>query len=141
LNGSCRLSLRADVQLREATWNTANYQYNDAGMDQEADKRKVHLAITEHIFANSPTMLALCLTMVGLIKIYAALQRVTTLTDDFLVLCLSAFLLATIFSYLALRSSVENQRVTLARLADIMFLAGLSATTIVAVFVVFALAG
>jgi hypothetical protein len=75
----------------------------DALMDRDMDGESLHLDITEHIFANSPTMLALCLTMVGLIKIYAALHRITALTDDFLMLCLSAFLLATIFSYLALR--------------------------------------
>jgi hypothetical protein len=82
----------------------------EALMDQDMDRESLHLEITEHIFANSPTMLALCLTMVGLIKIYTALHRITTLTDDFLMLGLSAFLLATIFSYLALRSLRENER-------------------------------
>jgi hypothetical protein len=110
-------------------------------MDRDTDKRDVRLEITEHIFANAPTMLALCLTTVGLIKIYAALQRITTLADDFLAFCLAAFLLATIFSYLALRSSTAKRRVKFARLADILFIAGLSTATLIAFFVVYALAG
>jgi hypothetical protein len=110
-------------------------------MDRDVENRDVRLEITHHIFGNSPTMLALCLTTVGLIKIYAALERITTLVDNFLVLCLAAFLLATIFSYLALRSRVAKRRTVLARIADILFISGLSAATIVAFFVVYTLAG
>jgi hypothetical protein len=116
-------------------------QYNDPLMDCDTDKRDVRLEITEHIFANSPTMLALCLTTVGLIKIYAALQRITTLVDDFLAFCLAAFLLATIFSYLSLRSSTAKRRAKFAKLADVLFISGLSTATVVAFFLVYALAG
>jgi hypothetical protein len=116
-------------------------QYNNPLMDRDLDKRDVRLEITEHIFGNAPTMLALCLTTVGLIKIYTALQRITTLADDFLVLCLAAFLLATIFSYAALRSKNAKRRAGFAKLADVLFISGLSAATIVAFFVVYALAG
>ena len=86
-------------------------------------------------------MLALCLTMLGLIKIYTALQKVTTLADNFLVLCLAAFLLATIFSYLALRAPIGRRRAILARIADSLFLSGLGASTAVAFFIVYSFAG
>jgi hypothetical protein len=110
-------------------------------MNQEPEKHKVQVEITENIFANAPTMLALCLTMMGLIKIYSALQRITTLIDDFLAICLITFLMATIFSYLALRSIPRSREKIYARLADSTFLAGLISATIVALFVVFSLAG
>ena len=110
-------------------------------MKDVTEKEQLHLEITEHVFGNSPTMLALCLTMLGLIKIYTAIQRITTLTDNFLVFCLAAFLLATLFSYLALRSPVGHRRVLLTRVADAMFLSGLGAVTIVAFFFVYTLAG
>jgi heme O synthase-like polyprenyltransferase len=120
-------------------------QYNnplmDRDMNQDMDKRDVRLEFTEHIFGNAPTMLALCLTTVGLIKIYTALQRITTLADNFLAFCLAAFLLATIFSYLSLRSSTAKRRAKFAKLADVLFISGLSASTAVAFFVVYALAG
>lgn len=110
-------------------------------MEQALNKKPAHREITEHVFGNSPNMLALCLTMLGLIKIYTALQKVTTLTDNFLVLCLAAFLFATVFSYLALRSPVGKRREILARIADGLFLSGLSAATVVAFFVAYSLAG
>lgn len=99
------------------------------------------MEISKQIFGNSPTMLALCLTTVGLIKIYSALQRITTLADDFLMLCLTAFLAATLLSYLSLRSPDPKRKLVLAKVADIMFLSGLCVATVVAAFIVFTLAG
>jgi hypothetical protein len=110
-------------------------------VDQRSESENVRVEITEQIFANSPTMLALCLTMIGLIKIYTALNRVTTLTDDFLVFCIIAFLLATIFSYLSLRSVKPRSRIMYARFADGLFISGLSAAVIIAVVAVYSLAG
>ncbi|HXE12429.1 MAG TPA: hypothetical protein VN633_09935 [Bryobacteraceae bacterium] len=116
-------------------------QYNQALMNQAPEKQQSHPEITAHVFANSPTMLALCLTMVGLIKIYTALQKVTTLADNILAFCLAAFLFATLFSYLALRYHLSPRRSIFARIADAMFLSGLSACTLVAFIVVYSLAG
>lgn len=110
-------------------------------MNQATEKPRLHPEITTHVFANGPTMVALCLTMLGLIKIYTALEKVTTLADNFLVFCLAAFLFATLFSYLALRSQTAHRRLVLARIADATFLSGLGACTIVAFVIVFSLAG
>ena|SRR5947209_3385512 len=110
-------------------------------MDQRFEAENVRLEITEQIFANSPTMLALCLTMIGLIKIYTALSRITTLADDFLMFCIIAFLFATIFSYLSLRSGRPKSRAKYARFADGLFLFGLSSAVIVALVAVYTLAG
>ena len=110
-------------------------------MDQRFEAENVRLEITEQIFANSPTMLALCLTMIGLIKIYTALSRITTLADDFLMFCIIAFLFATIFSYLSLRSVQPKSRANYARFADGVFLCGLSSAVIVALVAVYTLAG
>ena len=110
-------------------------------MTSDTEKATFHLEITRQVFVNSPTMLALCLTTVGLIKIYSTLQKITTLADDFLLFCLGAFLLATVFSYLALRSSRMKQKIAFAKFADAMFLFGLTMGTLIAVFVVYTLAG
>src|SRR5947209_17238677 len=105
-------------------------------MDKDISRQeRIERDTANEIFTNSPTMLALCLTVIGLIKIYATLQRVTTLADNCLALCLVAFLLATIFSYLALRASAGKRRRIFARVADGIFLAGLSSATVVAVFI------
>jgi hypothetical protein len=110
-------------------------------MNLTFEKQQSHPEITAHVFANAPTMLALCLTMVGLIKIYTALQKVTTLADNVLAFCLAAFLFATVFSYLALRYHLTAKGAIFARIADVMFLSGLSACTVVAFVVVYSLAG
>jgi hypothetical protein len=110
-------------------------------VSRDFDKQRIRLEITEHIFTNSPTMLALCLTTEGLIKIYAALQKITTIADDLLIFSLAGFLLATIFSYLALRSPNLERRVRFASIADGSFIGGLAMAIVVAIFIVFTLAG
>ena len=110
-------------------------------MDQNQLSQNLHRKITEHIFVNSPTMLALCLTVIGLLKIYASLQRITTLADNLLAICLVAFLLATICSYLALRAISQKRIHLLTQIADWLFLSGLTCATAVALFIAFVLAG
>jgi len=101
---------------------------------------QIDLNIAGHIFGNAPTMLALCLTVIGLIKIYANLERISTLADNFLAFGVVCFLFATLLSYLALRARTHKRRIKLARFADITFLSGLCCATAVAVFVTFSLA-
>ena len=42
------------------------------------------LTLSEKVFTNSPSMLVLCLTVIGLIKIYTRFEKITTLADNFL---------------------------------------------------------
>jgi hypothetical protein len=104
-------------------------------------KPQSEVEISSHIFSNAPNLVAVSLASVGLIKIYAALRRVTTLADNFLVVCLLAFLAATFLAYLSLRSTHQRRRMVLEKLADIVFLSGLTALTAVAAFMVFSLQG
>ena len=104
-------------------------------------KQDTDTEISGRIFSNAPNLVAVCLTSIGLIKIYAAVQRITTLADNFLVLCLIAFLAATFLAYLSLRSSHQKRKIALAKVADIVFLSGLTGLTSVAGFIVFSLRG
>jgi hypothetical protein len=110
-------------------------------MTNSRPPREGEREITDHVFANSPNMLALCVGILGLIKIYAALQRVTTLADNFLLVCVLAFLLATVFSYLALRLPACRKRAVYSKVADYAFLSGLISATAIAIFIVVTLAG
>jgi hypothetical protein len=94
-----------------------------------------------HIFANSPTMLALCLTSIGLIKIYASLERVTTVLDDCLAVGVIAFLIATVFAYLGIRATARQKRLKLEQIADIAFLSVLGCAAVVGILVTVILAG
>ncbi len=113
----------------------------DTNTRKKSERLHLHLEITQHIFANSPAMLAFCLTSIGLIKIYSQLQRSTTLTDDSLLIAIAAFFLSTGASYLALRSRMGRFKVVMAQVADICFLTGLLVTSIVAAVIVRSLAG
>jgi hypothetical protein len=123
-----------------------------AGMRKEAlegesssprriERINLHLEITQHIFANSPAMLALCLTSIGLIKIYAQSQRISTWADDGLLFAVIAFLIATGTSYLALRSRMGRFKILMARLSDAFFIIGIVVVSGAAVVMVRTLAG
>jgi hypothetical protein len=97
---------------------------------------------TSHqVFGNSPTMLALCLSSIGLLKIYAKLQGMTTLIDDGLAVAVIIFLFATVTSYLAIRAATRKRRSKLGRAADAMFLSGLGLAAVLAVVTTYTLAG
>lgn len=104
-------------------------------------QQKAEVDVSEKIFANAPNMLMLCLTVIGLIKIYTRFEKITTLADNFLSFVSLGFLLATIFSYMAIRTRSTGRRMKLARAADILFLCALVCVAAVALFVTFELAG
>jgi hypothetical protein len=104
-------------------------------------ERVVEVDVAEKVFGNAPNMLVLCLTVIGLIKIYTRFDKITTLADNFLAFIALGYLVATIVSYLALRSRTGARRARLARVADIAFLISLVFTAAEALFVTFALAG
>ena len=106
------------------------------GLQQQHD-----IDVSEKVFANAPNMLMLCLTAIGLIKIYTRFEKITTLADNFLSFVSLGFLVATILSYMALRSESRPRRVKLARVADLLFLWALGCVGAVALFVTFTLAG
>lgn len=106
------------------------------GLPQQHD-----IDVSEKVFANAPNMLMRCLTAIGLIKICTRCEKVTTLADNFLSIISWGFLVATILSYMALRSESRARRVTLARVSDLMSLWSLALVGAVALFLTFTLAG
>jgi hypothetical protein len=86
-------------------------------------------------------MFMLCLTVIGLIKIYTRFEKITTLADNFLSFVSIGFLVATIISYIALRSPISALRARLAQIADLLFLVSLTFTGVVVMFITFSLAG
>jgi hypothetical protein len=86
-------------------------------------------------------MLVLCLTVIGLIKIYTRFEKITTLADNFLAFISIGYLVATIVAYVAIRSRSAQTRLKLSRIADLTFLISLGLTAAVALFMTFALEG
>ncbi len=109
--------------------------------NQNLEESRAEVDLSEKVFTNSPNMLVLCLTVIGLIKIYTRFERITTLADNFLAFVCVGYFIATIFAYLALRSPDRPKKLKLARIADLLFLFSLCCTGAVALFMTFALAG
>jgi hypothetical protein len=104
-------------------------------------EQRAEIDISEKIFANGPNMLVLCLTVIGLIKIYTRFEKITTLADNFLAFISLGYLIATVVAYIAMRSRNDKTRLKLARAADLTFLISLGLTAAVALFMTFALEG
>src|SRR5580700_12054194 len=55
-------------------------------------EQRAEIDVSEKIFINGPNMLVLCLTVIGLIKIYTRFEKITTLADNFLAFVSIGFL-------------------------------------------------
>jgi hypothetical protein len=102
---------------------------------------RAEIDVSEKVFANGPNMLVLCLTVIGLIKIYTRFEKITTLADNFLAFISLGYLAATVIAYMALRTRDSKARLKLSRFADLTFLISLGLTAAVALFMTFALEG
>ncbi len=109
--------------------------------NQDLLEERAEVDLSEKVFTNSPNMLVLCLTVIGLIKIYTRFEKITTLADNFLAFVCVGYFISTVFAYMALRSQQKPKRLKLARIADLLFLASLCCTGAVALFMTFALEG
>ncbi|MGH9744800.1 MAG: hypothetical protein ACRD59_01665 [Candidatus Acidiferrales bacterium] len=109
--------------------------------NENMQEARAEVDLSEKVFTNSPNMLVLCLTVIGLIKIYTRFEKITTLADNFLAFVCVGYFAATVCAYLALRSATKARKLKLARIADMLFLASLCSTGAVAIFMTFALDG
>jgi len=87
--------------------------------------------LANHILPNSATMIGVCLTTVGLVKI-AEPHIGPSRVDVYCSLSAVIFLASALCSYMALRfETMERTSATLERIADNCFMAGLFAITVV----------
>jgi len=85
--------------------------------------------LANHILPNAATMIGVCVTLIGLVKIAEAHIGPSNV-DEYSALAAIAFLFSAALSYVALRLSPESSLVvTFERLADGLFMLGLVALT------------
>jgi hypothetical protein len=85
--------------------------------------------LANHILPNAATMIGVCVTLIGLVKIAEAHIGPSNV-DEYSALAAIAFLLSAALSYVALRLSPDSPSVLLfERLADALFMLGLFALT------------
>ncbi len=95
--------------------------------------------ISIHIFAVSAAMVGVCITVISLFSISAALRKIETLGDDLMAVDAVLFLVSCITSYMAIKTQNRQRRYRLERGADIVFLLALSLIVVVALLIVWQL--
>ncbi|MFJ3050019.1 MULTISPECIES: hypothetical protein [Pseudomonas nitroreducens/multiresinivorans group] len=91
--------------------------------------------ICVHIFAASGAMVGVCLTVVGILRIIVGQHRVDLIGQDMLALNTVIYLATTLTAYFGLRTRKLQRNHRLERVADTLFLVGLSITTLTTAFI------
>ena len=106
-------------------------------MIEESFIEKQEENIAGHIFSVSAGMVGVCLTVISLIHIGITMRGVGTLGDDLTALDAIIFILACFTSYSAMKTKDRKRRLLLEKIADRIFLSGLSLMVMVCLFVVY----
>ena len=89
-------------------------------------------SLSSHILPVSGTMIGVCTTLIGLVKLAAA-KHGTSHVDEYAALAAVTFLASAMASYLSIRwSDRQELSVRIERMADVIFLCGLIGITLVA---------
>lgn len=81
--------------------------------------------ICTHIFTVSATLVGVCLTVIGLIRVIITLKKIDTLADDLLAVDAILFLVSCLLSYWAMRSHKIKRMHQIERFADGTFILAL----------------
>jgi hypothetical protein len=88
--------------------------------------------LSRHILPTSATMIGICTTFIGLVKVAEA-QMGPSHVDEYAALAALLFLISAASSYLSIRySNLTRLSQRCERIADVLFLAGLFSITIIA---------
>lgn len=101
-------------------------------MNVKADVKQVQLS--HHILPSASTMLGVCLTGIGLVKVAEA-HLGPSHVDEYLALNSVCFLISCICSYSSIRRNNHGTitRIKLEQIADVFFIIGLVVMTVVSV--------
>lgn len=88
-------------------------------------------SICVHIFTASATLVGVCLTVIGLLRLVQRLHDVSTFADELISIDALAFLSACLIAYVALRTDSTRRRRRIERAADAVFLGALGLMTAV----------
>lgn len=110
--------------------------------DLDANRRPAQLRrddISVHIFTASATLVGVCLTVIGLLRLVRRLRGVSTTADVLLSVDALGFLIACVIAYAALRTESVHRRRRVERYADGMFLLALAIMTAACALIAFEL--
>lgn len=81
--------------------------------------------IYTRIFTQSSTKVGVCLTLLGLIKVVEGLKKVSTPSDEILIVGAIAFLMSELVSFSALKQGSERRKYVLGRVSTALFVTAL----------------
>lgn len=87
--------------------------------------------LSERILSVSSTLVGVCLTVIGLVRVAEELKKVSSATDEIVAYDAVAFLAACLFAYASIRSRDPRAHALLERIADYVFLAALVGMVVV----------
>jgi hypothetical protein len=90
-----------------------------------------------HIFTVSSAMVGVCLTVIGVIRVFITLGTADTLADDFLAADALLFLISSLLSYWALRSRGLHRMHRLERIADAIFIVAMVGMVVVCALITY----
>lgn len=91
------------------------------------------------ILPMSATLAGFCVAGIGLLNAHSKAEAYVGLGDDILGFTAIIFLVCAYLSFWALRTDVEARLVTLSRIVDVLFLAGLTLVVVSGVGIVYAI--
>jgi len=92
-----------------------------------------------HVFTVSATLVGVCMTVIGIVRIVIVTKNISTLADDLLALDAFIFLCSCLSSYWALRTSSRQRAYQVERFADVIFIIGLVLMVVVCGIIVYVL--
>ncbi|HQU86786.1 MAG TPA: hypothetical protein PKY59_26875 [Pyrinomonadaceae bacterium] len=104
-------------------------------MNGNNDSNETQISI--HIFSVSAGLVGVCLTVIGIFRAIGELKHFSSLGDNILAIDALIFLGSCIFAYSSLRSKNNKKRRKLEKIADILFIFGLSLMAIVCTIIAY----
>lgn len=108
-------------------------------MEHEHGRESVETDLTIHIFSVSATLVGVCLTVIGILKISFRIARVVTYSDDLLALDALLFLVSCSLAFSALRLRKRKRQRLLEMLAENVFFLALALMVFVCAVIVYEL--
>jgi hypothetical protein len=98
----------------------------EPSMADEPNRKAIDEDLSVHIFTVSATMVGVCLTVVGLIRVVITLRRAETMIDELVSLDAMLFVASGLLAYWALRSRKRGRLHRIEAIAERVFLGGMA---------------
>ena len=108
-------------------------------MSEEQIEQELEVDLCLLIFSVSAALLGVCLTVIGLFKLYTHIVELQTYGDELLAIDAVLFLISCLLSYWALRVRARRRMLGLEIVADVVFLIALCLMALICGLITYAL--